>query len=305
MSYNITKDLAVNFPNGVDAGELHVDVEKQMLTSAVLEAITVDTDNNECIARFDVEPSAADKATYDSVVANYSLVSHYVDTALNLVINEHFMISKITSDEIASYNWTKTLIGANAEINKKTFPGRPGNVQLVTGQELNSCTAIHIGSQAEGYSFETGTFNQIECETSFTLEDTLSSADFDYFLIGFSDQNDAYGLPLNVAAVYFDPSESPNIQMKTIVNGTQTSIVTSVPVVLGAWYNIKIRYYDLAVNPTMNIEVNGNLEGSVNFAMPLVSTPFSPTIKIDGKNGSSLAKLSVDYFLMKEDYNYN
>jgi hypothetical protein len=305
MAYDIIKTLSTSFPNGLNAGQLHLDIETAGMTSATLLAITTNADTDQCIATFDVEPNPTYKAIYDTKVSEYNISYMNFDSVLSTVLEEHFLISNINEAVIGKNNWTKTTIGANSQINKRTFPGRPGIIQLVAGLDASGTAAVHIGSTTDGLAFETGTFNRIECETYFMIENSISSSDFDYCEIGFSDDNDTNGLPQNAGAIFFDPSESPNIQFKTIVAGVQTAIVTDVPIVLDTWYQVKFIYSNLATNPMMSVIVDGVFKGSINFAMPLTSTPFSPTIKIDGKLGGSSVKLNVDYFIMKEDYNYN
>ena len=250
MSFTISKTISTAFPNGmVDPERLYTEVLNSPISSAVLESINVDTGADNCDAIWDVEPSNPDKTSYDNIVATHSGMPFTYPAELVSLGQDHFMSSNTDTDEIGNLGWRQTTSGSGSDLDIRSEPGYPGIIVLEPGTSTNGYASIYLGSTATGHTVKLGGLNDITMDALIKIEGSVGAGDFDFAMFGLMDDNTSVNMPSNSVGLYFDPTESPNFQLKAVNATVETNFVSTVPFAINTWYRVGLRMYDLDTSP--------------------------------------------------------
>jgi hypothetical protein len=192
--------------------------------------------------------------------------------------------------------------GANcittATITNRT--NQQGVVRAQTGTTLSGYAGFVYGSN----SLFRGT-GAITLETYVNIETLSTSTDRFHTVFGYTSganfSNFANGIFFAYdegGAINFTGVGSPNWRIYTINNFTRTSFISSVPVVAGQWYKLRIEVN--AAGTQASFYIDGNLITTLNTNIPAISTGMSVNNLIVKTIGTTTRAMQTDYFMYEE-----
>jgi hypothetical protein len=199
---------------------------------------------------------------------------------------------------------TTNVAGAGAScVTTATITNRTnqqGVVRAQTGTTLSGYAGFNYG--ANSLFRGTGAIileTYVNIETLSTVTDRFhtvfgytSGANFNNFANGIFFAYDEGG------AINFTGVGSPNWRIYTINSSTRTSFISSVPVVAGTWYKLRIDIN--AAGTQASFYIDGNLITTLTTNIPAISTGMSVNNLIVKTIGITTRAMQTDYFMYEE-----
>lgn len=217
----------------------------------------------------------------------------------DVLINEHFIASNMTSLSYASYAWRTGRNAAGANWSVTGEAGHPGILRLQAGTGANGRAEVHAGVGFENVIAGGG--NPLVFEALVSPRVSVASADVQELLVGIGDANwDTNGVNPLAAGIFLRYQPGADSHWVGVVRSASTETVrasTTAPV-SGNWYRLGFTLTPTGT-PSVQFTLNGvNFGAAVTTNIP--SSLLSAGVRAASNAGSLNPELWTDYLLLTQ-----